>query len=752
MSTLRRFLFTLLATMIVCRWLLAPAIAVDKTHINWYNLPVQNDMSEALPLHYVKVLSSPQIMSDQKNLSYPVPQKSNQVDNYHGTLVADPYRSLENPDSEETKAWVEAQNKVTFGYLQEIPAREKIKQRLTKLWDYEKYSLPFKEGNRYFYFKNDGLQNQSVLYTLKTLQSEPKTLLDPNTLSKDGTVALAGVAISEDGKLLAYGLSTAGSDWQEWKVRDVETGIDLKDHLKWIKFSGALWTSDHKGFFYSRYDEPNEKTKLEDVNYYQKLYYHRLGTPQSEDLLIYHRPDEQEWGFNGNVTEDGRYLIISVWKGTDSKNLIFYKDLTNPKAEVVELIQEFESNFSFIDNDGSIFYFRTDLDAPKGRVIAIDSKNSKRENWREIISQAEETLEGVSTINNQLVADYLKDAYSKIKIFNLNGSFVREVELPGIGSAGGFDGKRNDTETFYIFTSFTVPGTIYHYDMQSGKSTVFRQPKVDFNPDDYETKQVFYKSKDGTKVPMFITHKKGIKLDGNNPTYLYSYGGFNISLTPSFSVSSLVWLEMGGVYAIPNIRGGGEYGEEWHQAGMKLKKQNVFDDFIAAAEWLIANGYTKPAKLAIAGGSNGGLLVGACITQRPDLFGAALPAVGVMDMLRFHKFTIGWAWTAEYGSPDNLEEFKTLYAYSPLHNLKPGTAYPATMITTADHDDRVVPAHSFKFAAALQAAHTGDAPVLIRIETKAGHGAGKPTAKKIEEAADIWAFLVRTLDVKGTGN
>ncbi|MBW4634818.1 MAG: prolyl oligopeptidase family serine peptidase [Iphinoe sp. HA4291-MV1] len=687
-------------------------------------------------------------MSYKKHLSYPVSPKNNQVDNYHGTLVADPYRLLENPDSKETKTWIDAQNKVTFGYLQEIPTREKIKQRLTKLWDYEKYSIPFKEGNRYFYFKNNGLQNQSVLYTLKTLDAEPKVLLDPNTLSEDGTVALSGTAISEDGNLLAYGLSTAGSDWQEWKVRDVETGINLKDHLKWIKFSGASWTHDSKGFFYSRYDEPNEKTKLEDVNYYQKLYYHKLGTPQSEDLLIYNRLDQKEWGFNGDVTEDGRYLIISVWRGTDPRNLVFYKDLTNPKAEVIELIQEFESSFSFIDHDGSIFYFRTDFDAPKGRLIAIDTKNSASKNWREIIPQAKETLESVSTINNQFVTDYLQDAHSQIKIFDLNGKFIREVKLPSLGSAGGFDGKRNDTETFYLFTSFTTPGTIYRYDMVSGKSTVFRQPKVAFNPDDYETKQVFYKSKDGTKVPMFITYKKGIKLDGNNPTLLSGYGGFNISITPSFSVGSLVWMEMGGVYAVANLRGGGEYGEEWHQAGMKSKKQNVFDDFIAAAEWLITNGYTKSAKLAIAGGSNGGLLVGACITQRPDLFGAALPSVGVMDMLRFHKFTIGWAWTSEYGSPDNQQDFKTLHAYSPLHKLKPGTAYPATLITTADHDDRVVPAHSFKFAAALQAAHTGDVPVLIRIETKAGHGAGKPTTKMIEEIADKWAFLVRTLDMK----
>ena len=690
-------------------------------------------------------------MSDlQKPLIYPTISRSNQVDEYHGTIVADPYRVLEDPDTEETKTWIEAQNQVTFTYLNEIPAREDIKQRLTKLWDYEKYGTPFKEGDNYFYFKNDGLQNQSVLYTLPRLDGQPRVLIDPNKLSEDGTVALAGISISENGQLLAYGLSISGSDWQEWKVRDITTGADLQDHLQWIKFSGASWTHDHQGFFYSRYDEPNEKTKLEDVNYYQKLYYHQLGTPQSEDILIYHRPEQKEWGFGGSVTEDGKYLIISVWLGTDSKNLVFYKDLTNPQGEVIELINKFEADYSFIGNDDNVFYFRTDLNAPKGKVIAIDIQNPTLGNWPEIIPQAVETLESVSILNNQFVADYLQDAHSQIKIFDLQGNLIREVELPGIGSASGFSGKRHDTETFYSFTSFTTPGTIYRYDMKTGKSEIFRQPQVDFNADDYETKQIFYTSKDGTKLPMFITHKKGIKLDGNNPTYLYGYGGFNISLTPSFSVSLLIWLEMGGVYAVPNLRGGGEYGEEWHQGGMKEKKQNVFDDFIAAAEWLITSKYTQPAKLAIGGGSNGGLLVGACMTQRPDLFGAALPAVGVLDMLRFHKFTIGWAWVPEYGSAENAEDFPILSAYSPLHNLKPGTAYPATLITTADHDDRVVPAHSFKFAAALQAAHSGDAPVLIRIETKAGHGVGKPTTKIIEEAADKWGFLVRVLGISNS--
>ncbi|MEG4118603.1 prolyl oligopeptidase family serine peptidase [Microcoleus sp. N9_B4] len=700
-------------------------------------------------------------------LSYPTTRKIDQTDDYHGVKVPDPYRWLENPDSEETQAWVEAQNAVTFAYLNEIPAREKIKQRLTQLWDYEKYGIPFKEGSRYFYYKNDGLQNQSVLYTLTSLDSEPKVLIDPNTLSEDGTVALGGVAISEDGKYMAYGLSSSGSDWQEWKVREVATGEDLSDHLKWIKFSGASWTHDGKGFFYSRYDEPNEKSKHEEVNYYQKLFYHQLGTPQSEDVLIYERPDQKEWGFSGGVTEDGKYLIISVWQGTETKNLVFYKDLTAPESTVVELISEFEAEYSFIDNDGSIFWFQTNLNAPLGRVIAIDTNNPPPSSlgcdetppspplgkggiqggFTEIIPEAAETLEGIGLLNNQFVASYLKDAYTQIKIFNLDGCFVREVALPGIGSAGGFSGKRHDTDTFYAYTSFTAPNIIYHYNMVTGESTIYRQPKVDFNPEDYETKQVFYPSKDGTQVPMFITHKKGLQFDGNNPTYLYGYGGFGISLTPSFSVSRIVWLEMGGVYAIACLRGGGEYGESWHEAGKKLNKQNVFDDFITGAEWLIENKYTKPAKLAIAGGSNGGLLVGACMTQRPELFGAALPAVGVMDMLRFHKFTIGWAWTSEYGSPENAEEFPTIYGYSPLHNLKPGTAYPATMITTADHDDRVVPAHSFKFASALQETHAGEKPVLIRIETKAGHGGGKPTAKVIEELADEWAFLVRELDI-----
>ena len=708
--------------------------------------------SMGVPLRFLLglllVLGLVQIPMMATSLSYPPSPRHDQVDFYHGVAVPDPYRWLEDPQSAASRQWIEAQNQVTSAYLETLAGRSAIGDRLTQLWNFERYSTPFKQGGRYFYFKNDGLQNQSVLYTLPSLEAEPRMLLDPNTLSEDGTVSLSGMAVSENGAYLAYGLSSAGSDWVEWYVRDIATGVDTDDRLQWVKFSGASWSHDHQGFFYSRYDEPDETTKLEAVNYYQKLYYHRLGNPQGDDVLVYDRPDQKEWGFGGGVTEDGRYLIISVWKGTDPNNLVFYKDLNVPDSPVVELITEFEASYSFVDNEGSLFWFRTDLEAPKGRLIAIDIAQPERGAWQEIIPESDDTLEGVGLLNHQFVADYLKDAYTTIRIFSLTGELVREVALPGIGSAGGFDGKRGDTETFYSFTSFTVPSAIYRYDMVTGQSTLYRQPEVDFDPAAYTTTQVFYESKDGTHVPMFITHKTGLELNGQNPTLLYGYGGFSISLTPAFSVGNLVWMEMGGIYAVPNLRGGGEYGEEWHQAGTKLHKQTVFDDFIAAAEWLMAAGYTSPAKLAIMGGSNGGLLVGACMTQRPDLFAAALPAVGVMDMLRFNQFTIGWAWESDYGSPQNEAEFRALYAYSPLHNLKPGTAYPATLITTADHDDRVVPAHSFKFAAALQAAHQGAAPVLIRIETKAGHGAGKPTAKVIEEVADKWAFLAANLGME----
>ena len=679
--------------------------------------------------------------------NYPVARKSDQVDDYHGVKVADPYRWLEDLDSAETRAWVEAENKLTFSFLEAIPARTAIKDRLTKLWNYEKYGIPNKEGHRYFYTRNSGLQNQAVLYTVTSLDAQPQMVLDPNTLSPDGTVALSGMQVSPDGKLLAYSLSASGSDWQEWKVRDVETAKDLSDHLKWVKFSGVSWTRDGKGFFYSRYDEPKGDT-LKGTNYFQKVYYHKLGTPQSDDVLVYERPDQKDWLFISSVTEDGNYLIMTVYQGTDVKSRVYYKELRSKDAAVVKLLDDFDAAYGFIGNEGTRFWFQTDLQAPRGRVIEIDTSKPARDNWKVVVPEGKETLQATSFVNHKFILNYLKDAYTQVKIYDTAGKLVNEVAFPGIGSAEGFGGKATDKETFYSFTGFTTPTTIYRYDMTTGKSTVFRQPKVDFNPAGYETKQVFYTSKDGTKVPMFITHKKGVKLDGNNPTYLYGYGGFNVSLSPAFSVGNLVWMEMGGVYAQPNLRGGGEYGEDWHQAGMKLKKQNVFDDFIAAAQWLIDNKYTSTPKLAIGGGSNGGLLVGAAMTQRPELFGAALPAVGVMDMLRFQTFTIGWAWVSDYGSSENPEEFKALYAYSPLHNIKSGTSYPPTLITTADHDDRVWPGHSFKFAAALQAAQAGTAPVLIRIETKAGHGAGKPTSKIIEDIADRFSFLVKTLGMK----
>jgi len=682
-----------------------------------------------------------------KTNTYPVARKSDQIDDYHGVKVADPYRWLEDLDSEETRTWVEAENKLSFAFLEAIPARASIKERLTKLWNYEKYGVPNKEGSRYFYTRNSGLQNQSVLYSVTSLDGQPQLLLDPNTLSTDGTVALSGMQISNGGKLLAYSLSASGSDWQEWKVRDVETGQDLSDDLKWVKFSGVSWTRDNSGFFYSRYDEPKGDS-LKGTNYFQKVYFHKLGTAQSSDILVYERPDQKDWLFGATVTEDGDYLIITVFQGTDSKTRVYYKDLKKSDSQVVKLLDDFDAAYTFVGNEGSKFWFQTDLNAPRGKIIEIDVNKPGSENWKDAVTETKESLQTSTLVNHRFILNYLKDAYTQVRIHETSGKLVNEVQFPGIGSADGFGGRSNDKETFYSFTGFTAPTTIYRYDMTTGKSTIFRQPKVDFNPADFETKQVFYTSKDGTKVPMFITYKKGIRLDGSNPTYLYGYGGFNVSLSPVFSVGNLVWMELGGVYAQPNLRGGGEYGEDWHQAGMKLKKQNVFDDFISAAEWLIQNKYTSTPKLSIGGGSNGGLLIGAALTQRPDLFGAALPAVGVMDMLRFQKFTIGWAWVSDYGSSENADDFKALYAYSPLHNIKPRTAYPATLVTTADHDDRVWPGHSFKFAATLQAAQSGNAPVLIRIETKAGHGAGKPTSKIIEEIADRWAFLVKTLGMK----
>jgi len=685
--------------------------------------------------------------SDGTSIAYPKAKTVNQVDDYHGVKVADPYRWLEDTDSTETHDWVEAENKVTFSYLDKIPYRGAIRDRLQKLWNFERFTVPQQQGGRYFYEHNDGLQNQNVLLVAESLNAEPRVLLDPNTLSSDGTVALAGTSLTDDGKLMAYGTAVSGSDWSEWHVRDVDSGKDLPDLIKWVKFSGAAWTKDNKGFFYSRYDEPKQGTSLTDANYFQKLYYHRLGAQQADDKLIYDRPDNKELGFAGSVTDDGHYLLISVWQGTSPKNRVYYKDLGQPDSPVVKLLDEADAAYGVIDNDGPVFWIQTDLDAPRGRVIAIDTRHPERGNWKTIVPQGPDTLQTSGLVGNLFLLTYLKDARSEVRIYDLSGKFMRNVDLPGIGTVGGFGGKRKDKETFYAYTSFITPTSIYRYDPAAGKSSVFRQPKVDFDPAKYETKQVFYNSKDGTRIPMFLTYKKGLKLDGQNPTMLYAYGGFDISLTPYFSVPDVVWLEMGGIYAQPNLRGGGEYGEDWHLAGIKAKKQNVFDDFIAAAQWLIDNKYTSTPKLAIRGASNGGLLIGACLTQRPDLYGATLPEVGVMDMLRFQKFTIGWAWTSDFGSSDDPEDFKALYAYSPLQNLKPGTKYPPTMISTADHDDRVMPAHSFKFAATMQADQAGPAPVLIRIETKAGHGAGKPITKIIDETADEWAFVAHSLNM-----
>jgi prolyl oligopeptidase len=682
-----------------------------------------------------------------RDVRYPDAPKSDTVDVYHGTKIADPYRPLEDPDAPATVAWVKAENKVTFEFLESISQRPAIRQRLTELWDYEKFGVPSLEGGRLFFTHNSGLQNQSVLLSADGASGEATPLLDPNTLSNDGTVALAGMSVSEDGKRLAYGTAAAGSDWNEWKVRDVASKKDLADHLKWIKFSSASWTPDGKSFFYGRFPEPRVGDDYKGTNYHQKVYQHTIGTDQVDDRLVWEDPAHKDWQASPTVTDDGKYLILTIGKGTDDKYRVFYRPLDQPDLPPIHLVGEFDADYSFIDNDGPVFWFKTNKDAPRGKVVAIDVRHPEPEHWAELIPQAGETLGTVDVVADHFLAVYLKDAHTVVRVFDLGGKHVRDVDFPGLGTAAGFNGRRKDRETYYAFTSYTKPSTIYRYDVKSGKSTVWRQPTLKFAPDEYETIQVFYESKDGTKVPMFLNSKKGLKRDGSTPTLLYGYGGFNIPETPRFRPEWLAWMELGGILATANLRGGGEYGEDWHQAGTKLKKQNVFDDFIAAAEWLIERKYTSTEKLAIEGRSNGGLLVGACMTQRPDLFGACLPGVGVLDMLRFHKFTIGWAWIDDYGSSDDPEQFKALAAYSPLHSIKPGTCYPPTLITTADHDDRVVPAHSFKFAATIQAAQSCDHPVLIRIETKAGHGAGKPTTKLIVEAADKWAFLVKVLNI-----
>jgi prolyl oligopeptidase len=727
-------------------------------------------------------------------LSYPVAARGTQVDDYHGVSIADPYRWLEDTDSPATKAWVEAQNRLTDSFLATIPERPAIKTRLTEIWNYARFSAPFKGGERYFYFQNTGLQNQSILYVQDRRNAPPRVLLDPNVLSPDGTVALSGQAASDNGRYLAYSISTSGSDWQEMHVRDVNTGRDLADTLKWVKFSGISWTHDDKGFFYSRYDEPTAGNKMTSVNRNHKIYYHRIGRPQSSDELIYDRPDQPDWLLFGSVTDDGQYLIITVAQGTDVRNRLYFIDLDNPgrpkiNNPVFRLIDRFDAEYEFVGNRGTMFYVRTDRNAPKGRIVAISIENPREERWNTIVAESKDALVTATTAGDDIVAKYLKDAQSSIRFFSggrddrrdrqrgqppprrnpgsiyddtstapivtrgqqlTGGGFTLrgELPLPGIGTVNEIRGKQGDDEMFYSFTSFLYPTTVYRYDLKSRTNTVYRAPKVAFDAGKYETRQVFFTSKDGTRVPMFITAKKGLQLDGNNPTLLYAYGGFNISSTPSFSSANAAWLEMGGIYALANLRGGGEYGKEWHEGGMLAKKQNVFDDFIAASQYLIREKYTSTPKLAIRGGSNGGLLVGAVMTQRRELFGATLPEVGVMDMLRFQKFTIGWAWTSDYGSSDNAEQFKYLRAYSPLHNIKPGTCYPPTLAFTADHDDRVVPGHTFKFIATLQAAQGCPNPVLVRIETKAGHGAGKPTTKQIDEAADRFAFLVRALRMK----
>src|SRR2546421_5009547 len=679
-----------------------------------------------------------------QTIQYPAARRGDVVDDYHGTKVPDPYRWLEDVDAPETRAWIEAENRVTDAYLAEIGERDGIRRRLTALWNYPRYGPPFKKAGRYFFFKNDGLQNQSVLYRQASRAAEPAVLLDPNTFSEDGTVALATLALSEDGRQLAYGTAASGSDWVEFRVRDVDSGRDRPDHLKWVKFSDAAWTHDGVGFFYSRYPEPAGENPLLAENRFQKLYYHRLGTDQSQDVLVYERPEHPDWGVAAEVTHDGRYAILSVWLGTDRRNRVYYLDLRDARrprvtGDVVRLLDDFDASYGFIGNDGPVFYFVTDLDAPRKRVVAIDTRHPERARWREIIPHGGDVIELVSIIHDSFVASYLHDAHSRVRLFRLDGRFVKDVELPTLGSITQITGERKGDEEVLRVHLFLHPTTIFRYDFATGDPSVFKAPSIDFDPTEDESPQVFYTSRDGTRVPMFITHRKGLTLDGSNPTYLRGYGGFNVSETPAFAVSVVVWLELGGVYAVPNLRGGGEYGEEWHQAGMHEKKQNVFDDFIAAAEYLIGQRYTSTAKLAIAGGSNGGVLGGAAITQRPQLCGAALPDVGVMDMLRFQKFTIGAAWASDYGSSDDSAQFNYLRAYSPLHNIKPGACYPPTLATTADHDDRVVPAHTFKFIATLQAAQGCGNPVLVRIGTSAGHGAGKPTSKRIDEAADKYA-------------
>ncbi|MCM8569720.1 prolyl oligopeptidase family serine peptidase [Gramella jeungdoensis] len=683
-------------------------------------------------------------------LNYPETKKVDTVTDYFGTKVKDPYRWLEDDRSEETENWVEAQNEVTFGYLEKIPYRDELKERLTQLWDYEKLGAPFTEGDYIYFFKNDGLQNQSVLYRKKGEDAEPRVFLDPNKFSEDGTTSLSGMSFSEDGKKVAYAISEGGSDWRKVIVMNAENRKLLGDTIRDVKFSGLSWKGN-EGFYYSSYDKP-EGSELSAKTDQHKLYYHKLGTDQSEDKVVFGDSEEQKRRYvGGNVTEDNHFLIISARNSTSGGEL-YLMDLTKKNPKLVTILNNFDTDSYVIDNQGSKLYIVTNLDAPNRRIVTVDASNPTPKNWKDFIPETENVL-SPSTGGGYFFAEYMVDAISQVKQYDYEGNLIREVELPGIGSAGGFSAKKEEDVLYYSFTNYVTPGTIYKYDIEDGTSAVYNKPNIDFNPDDYESEQVFYNSKDGTKIPMIITYKKGTEMNGKNPTILYGYGGFNISLTPGFSTAMSVWLEKGGVYAVPNLRGGGEYGKDWHDAGIKMKKQNVFDDFIAAAEYLIENNYTSSEYLAVRGGSNGGLLVGATMTQRPDLMKVALPAVGVMDMLRYHTFTAGAGWAYDYGTAeDNKDMFEYLYGYSPVHNVKEGVEYPATLITTGDHDDRVVPAHSFKFAAELQDKQAGDEPVLIRIETKAGHGAGKPTSMIIEEYADIFGFTLYNMGFKSLPN
>lgn len=670
---------------------------------------------------------------------YPKTAKIDHKDTYFGTPVEDPYRWLEQDTALSVKQWVGEQNAVTFGYLDKIPYREKVKERLTKLLNYPKYGAPFRAGRNWFFYKNDGLQNQSILYIQRgSLDAKPEVFLDPNKLSGDGTTSLQGSAFDKAGKYFAYAISKAGSDWREIYVMDVKSKKLLSDKIEWAKFTGITWYGN--GFYYSRYPTPSDTgSKLSTSNAYHKVYYHILGTPQSKDALIYEDKEHPQRLFGVGLTEDERFLSLYISQRGSNGNALYYRDLKK-RTEFKPIMTTFDDDISIVDNVGDKLILSTNRKAPNQKVVMYDPSNPDEANWKEIIPERPEPLVSISIVGGKIFTVYMKDVSHRAYVHSLSGTVENEIALETLGTLGGFGGEKKDGFTFYTLTSFTYPSTIYKYDIATKTSTLFRKTEVDFDPNDYETKQVFYPSKDGTKIPMFIVHKKGISLDGNNAALLYAYGGFNISINPSFSASRLLWLEQGGVYAVANLRGGGEYGEKWHEAGMRLNKQNVFDDFAAAAEYLIGAKYTNPSKLAIQGGSNGGLLIGATINQRPELFKVALPAVGVMDMLRFQKFTIGWAWVNDYGSSDDSAQFHYLKGYSPIHNIREGVNYPATLVTTADHDDRVVPAHSFKYISTLQEKYKGTNPVMIRIETSAGHGAGKPTAKVIEETADIYSF------------